>query len=681
MCPKDVNSRYNPFFFTVELQANTHQVDRAEDKLIPPSQATGVYRRTPEDVVNFCKSNGVRVMFDQFSWSPDDIDAFASRGLFFLVDLFRCKPETIGLVMQKMKEYPGLVWGCVWGESDSRLFSRCDKTFATRQEIYQWCWSQDALDEQLMWDRENNPIRVRNVTGQGVPCGNFAEAAREGQITSDMDLIAHCGKTYLIHDYFRRGFKMVWLERNGVHSGLQIGIAFLRGACKQFGHGRLWGLDFSPWNNLKGVGVPLYFDEGGVQMSGVTPKLLAQQFFVSFASGANLVHQQIDDVTHYYLDKTGKKHFSELGEFAQRFGKYALMDYSDRGEPYVPFALLLDRLHGWDSPRWDEGDQWIWDNRVPRGPADRMLDEAVEVFFPGYRLAGHSGDNNYHADLPWKNEDERLVYMRSGKDVRFSEKGELVASPYGDSLDILTDDCPVEKMIEYYKVIWPVGTIKIDANLTGQLEKFVRAGGEVILNTGQMPKDSPVWELAGVELKEYFYWTPMISSKCLVGESKEWAEGFVNRAAVEVKDAEVLACCNTAIPMVTVRKLGKGLVWYFSPYYMMPITWKIFSPVCRYWLEKILSRHWPVEIEGQSVETVLSETNEGLLLSLIEVAGQNFHDEIHLRCRIKDNRDVQVLDQWNDKIIEHQIDREGITFKPELPAWGVAAIHCKGIQL
>ena len=139
---------------------------------------------------------------------------------------------------------------------------------------------------------------------------------------------------------------------------------------------------------------------------------------------------------------------SRLGEEGARFYAFTKR-YPDRGIPYTPIGLLIDPLHG-IYPGFGEKLAW---NSFPYTPADQRILDLWETFFPN------------SLDVQ----------------VKRNEKGYLVASPYGDIIDVNLNNAP-DAILASYPVLVLAGEVTQDVLLAQRLRRYVRQGGTLLLS-------------------------------------------------------------------------------------------------------------------------------------------------------------------------------------------------------
>jgi hypothetical protein len=283
----------------------------------------------------------------------------------------------------------------------------------------------------------------------------------------------HLGYPMPAHYSYELGVRLVWIECNCLLvEGVQVTVAFARGAANQFRKNKTyWGLDFSCWNDPSGLATS--YDEQGRRLGGCTESLLLREWMYTFLSGANLLHEEVSDYTHWVWNPKPYAKLSKLGKIASRFGKFAMS--FDRGEPYRSVGVMLEHDHGWLSALDDAGGNQVWFGTLPVENADLTISHFFDLAFPGH-ADGLKGYGELYAEKPWGTQEEFKEMVKSGKDMRAYEKGRLATSRWGDVIDVVLDNCP-EDVLADYKVLVILGDLTITKDLAKKLERYVEAGG------------------------------------------------------------------------------------------------------------------------------------------------------------------------------------------------------------
>jgi len=247
------------------------------------------------------------------------------------------------------------------------------------------------------------------------------------------------------------GCHMIGLETGENIIAMQAQIALLRGAARQ--NQKPFYVQPSQWF---GGTIPI-FEEGedeytphqldearvldGISKGGIaipngghSPSLLARMWYVGWLSGAAMVCPE--NCQSNFFTGTAAENWrqpenrriplSPIGKRAQTFMRL-IEKHRDVGIPYTPFALMLDEYCGFNGFPLTQPRPW---NVLTPTLADREISLFLDALFPG---------SMYLDFMP-------------GVDVE-QEDRRLVASPYGDSFDVLLSNAPLEVLKNYPMVI------------------------------------------------------------------------------------------------------------------------------------------------------------------------------------------------------------------------------------
>ncbi len=234
-------------------------------------------------------------------------------------------------------------------------------------------------------------------------------------------------------------------------NGIQAHIAFTRGAARQYV--KPWLIDFSSWYG------PSMYDEDPRkhwgQYSGPdrghSLSLHQRSYYVAYMAGANVVIAEggwLNFFRSQEPDKDGLLPLSRLGEAGARFYQFT-QRHPDRGIPYIPIGLLIDFHHG-IYPGFGEKLAW---NVFPYSAGDQRVLTLWDLFFPGSIEVMPQAD----------------------------ETGYMVASPFGDIVDVLLTNCS-DSVLAAYPVLILAGDLQNTASLAPRLRSYVCAGGTLLLS-------------------------------------------------------------------------------------------------------------------------------------------------------------------------------------------------------
>ncbi len=139
---------------------------------------------------------------------------------------------------------------------------------------------------------------------------------------------------------------------------------------------------------------------------------------------------------------------SRLGEVGAKFCQFTKR-HPDRGIPYTPVGLLVDFYHG-IYPGFGENLTW---NAFPYTQGDQRILDVWDILFP-----------------------DSIDVM-----TKPDETGYLVASPFGDIIDVLLTNAP-DAILASYPVLVLAGELTDAAALAPRLRAYVKKGGTLILS-------------------------------------------------------------------------------------------------------------------------------------------------------------------------------------------------------
>jgi hypothetical protein len=285
--------------------------------------------------------------------------------------------------------------------------------------------------------------------------GNPARGLR-GAPAPDLRRI-YAGEGYCLfpHQTFAWGAPLAYAEVGENMPCAPLQFAFIRGAARQYG-GRPWGAYVSNW--FRGAVADTRFgaSEAGLRWSppdvamgpdcGHSPSLEFRLEMAAHLSGATFVHHESDAFNgSIFVRETmpGTFGLSDHGAAIQKWHDYS-RKHAERGVPYTPVGVMVGFDHGW-RPREDRFGLW------PRERPDWSLENFFAHVFP------YGG---------------RLDF----------ERGYLANGPYGDIFDVITDDAP-ESVLRDYPIIWPVGRMELSRREASALQRYVREGGILVLDS------------------------------------------------------------------------------------------------------------------------------------------------------------------------------------------------------
>jgi len=590
--------------------------------------------------------------------------------------------EEVRTIRRAMKAHGERVWWDICGEQDTGTFGR-DKMFKTKNEAFQW-----VRDSYLT----NKPGHLNAFHKRA----NFPLMKKRYKVDFKKEnLVIMATKCFTAHYVYEWGTRFGWMERGCWVPSNQIGIAFMRGAAKQYGG--YWGIDFSPWGEPTG-GYTQY-NEKGVLVEGLSESMHLRTWLATFYSGANLC---LAEASHKcaWINKGSKKwELSPYGECAKNFGRHSLIEHPDRGMPHVPVALMLEHNHGWDPV-----DHRVWNGLVEYTRADQMIDNFFTLAFPGHEegLYASKWTPDGSPQFPWKDENNILRtatgpkltstegsaagglveeestclrrLMAEGLDTRPYERARQVNSTWGDSFDVVLENCPLEVLCKY-KLIIMLGAIQLTDSLEKKLRQYVEQGGELVVNIRQVSRRNE--NFLGVKLTGKFapagYFHPTWK--------KIWyrEESCIDLFSVRAGEAEVLETASSInskdpLPTLTRRRLGKGTVYFSGAPYMQANDSLPMAEHCKDFLDWLISRHLMVKVTP-GIQYLVNTNGSEIIVTLINNYKDDWAGEI---VPVKSGLQLRKgMDLWNSKSVSVSAFKNGV-LKVSCPAFGFRVLSLKG---
>jgi len=416
-----------------------------------------------------------------------------------------------------------------------------------------------------------------------------------------------CGVTFP-HYFHELPTRMLGAELGQGLLNTQVYVSFLRGACRQYDLQYLAGVSvFDRWglrSYVSGTDVIMFKGEGEeVAVHKAGPNLghsvgfFQAAWVINYYAGASIVATE----GGYYTDelKAGVRQLSPLGKAFQDFGLWAEKN-PPRGKQMRPLALMLDYYAGWTPPRhlYSFQDRVVW-HSIPYGPSDHGMDQAYDLFYPGY------GKSGFYRD----------------------ERGFITPTPCGDAVDVLLSDASLEVMSDS-PLIWYLSDETPDADLLNRWQKYVKSGGHLVISGNPMVTLAEKW----FKMKITGTTTQGIHS-VIKQTGEEVRENFfpVRRLPLD-RNWTLYAQTESGLPLIAFRKVGKGKVTFLGADHglteelialgfdmnryldvKMDPPFEILNSVKRY-VQEATAEHLPVEIKGENIYYAVNRLPDGSLI-------------------------------------------------------------------
>lgn len=438
-----------------------------------------------------------------------------------------------------------------------------------------------------------------------------AEVMQEANRHRDVERWGRPGYASATHALAAQGLDCIMVERaNDDVEDLQTGIAFARGAARQFGC--KWGIDFSLWWGV---------------ISGCVQDLPAlyhkRSLYLTYFSGADNVSLEGGDLL-YNLE--AKKPFA-LGQTLDEFGRF--LRTVGRGEAEAPVAVLLPEGHGWMTPPYWRTTNEAWNYaRLPYRQGYRGVDGFFRTAYPG---SGYAMDpfpfGRYASDKtpasPFALSCVTPEYAPYPENIfeaepplpfgRYADRDaaradvqarHLESSPYrpmgnsrwGDIIDVLTA-CASKDVLSRYQLVVLLGPVVLDDDLRARLRDYVESGGILLAAAGVLgPADASFCGLCiEPELRAGRAWR--WQSEREVYEPFRYCPSKTAAGA----DVEVLAQASSGEPLAARNRVGKGYVYTCTTPWFEGADAAIAEHAVRL-LDNVMEGVQPVAVDGVPVE-------------------------------------------------------------------------------
>ena len=419
--------------------------------------------------------------------------------------------------------------------------------------------------------------------------------------------------TTYAHALARWGVKLLGMETPAVQPMLGMRIAFTRGAARQFGgafayyHAPNFGdtaTTFTKQQNF--AGPDNFFHSRYGPTMGPSLSWYRKSYYMYYMSGASAIYLE-QGFDQFFKPGPGDHPFqlNPLGRITDEFMRFA-EKHPDRGTPYTPVAFLLDPAHGWDMtdyPQWPFGVSQI-------NHSDRALRQLFGVaYYPGLVVEGEpaSGDRQAFVSGVFGNIFDVIVasQVQRPKSKVQSPSTETTLSP------------PQLSPMESYRAVVVGGRVNWSSEWVDKLTAYVRNGGTLVMNAAQI-RTLPE-QLIGVHLTNES--AEADSGRCAREADQDLRGQMFRYEKVELKGATTLISSPNGDPLVTIYKLGKGIVVINTLRDLLGLDGRV-PPFAAHMLAHVFANATPIKVSGD-VEYLINRTDTSWVVTLINNNGVN----------------------------------------------------------
>ncbi|MDQ1727933.1 MAG: hypothetical protein QOD33_58, partial [Pyrinomonadaceae bacterium] len=482
--------------------------------------------------------------------------------------------------------------------------------------------------------------------------------------------------TSFAHALMRWGVRLLGVETAAVQPMFAMRIAFTRGAARQFGGAFLYyhapnfgdtATTFTKQQNFAGPD-NFFHSRYGATM-GPSLSWYRKSYYLYYMSGAAAIYLE-QGFDQFFKPGPGEHDFqlNPLGHITEEFMRFA-EKHPERGSAYTPVAFLLDPAHGWDMTDYP---QWPFEvSPLDRG--DRALRELFGVaYYPGLVVEGEPATaerqsfvNGIFGDIfdvlvaadtqsstapsssgsptvrkssanaavnasrtagklpapaPVKSEPPtkaELPYEGSNAGTSPAVLGNSPSSKFVTTASSLPLPSVAPYPLDSYRAIVVGGHIALSPQWISRLTDYVKSGGTIVLNAGQIKGLSP--ELTGVRLLGGN--AESDNARCLApGEVAPDLSGQMFRyEKLELKGGQPLIVAENGDSLVTVNHVEKGAVIFCAVTDLLGEDERI-TPFAAHLLAHVFADATPLTVTG-NVEYLINRNARGWVLTLFNNSG------------------------------------------------------------
>lgn len=441
-------------------------------------------------------------------------------------------------------------------------------------------------------------------------------------------------------------------DEPGPSPGAQLNSLFTRGAARQYG--RLWHTEIAPGTHDGYAWVENDYmtrcrphDTRAHETTGCSISWARRMMYLTYMWGTQSLWSE---VPAFGSDTTADGHMalSPLGRTTADFFEFTAT-HPDRGVPYTPIGLVLDRMHGWSGRQLypDRYPNLTWTYLQPDG-GDMMKDALFDLLYPGH----FHTLNEHHA---------------------------LAPTPYGDLFDVMLSDSHAEHLAAYPAIFLLGGLADdMDAALAHRLESYVRDGGTLVINVAQGTEHFDEAFLGVCVTRDTAHAN---RARCRLDQTCSTGRRFTYQI-IRVRGAEVCFDTDAANPLVTRHCVGRGTVILSTVPYLLQDSG---SAVCflPHLLEHLTCGLMPFQVFGD-VEYALNRREDGWLVTLMNHRGvyklptepeQVFPHQARNATIALNRRPRHATDWINDQPLTPVVDGDRWSLSVHLPPGELRIVH------
>jgi hypothetical protein len=659
---------------------------------------------TQKDIDTCLEGEDYAVMVDFWIHMPRLKD-FAER---HNLPLNKYVDDTVTMLLEYMKKYGNRVWWTIYGEHDNHI--KLPRKFGSRKEVYEYAkalmTSSLAIEENVYFPGAGSDADSR-YNGMPQP---FEYLKSKGIDINTSNIAIQCGLGSSSHHIYEWGPSLIWMETNASLPNLQVELAFLCGAARQYD--KFFGVDVSAWGIP--LGIATIYDTDGTCYSGVHPSLQARQMLVAFLTGANMIHQEVTEVTFWIDKKIGlgmsklghdpahvkmlpgidkfnedecisdsNKEWFELGERDLELspvGKVskAMVEFTKRypelrKHPYRPIGLLMEYYHGWSQIHSSFSEVCYGNTKFETG--DYMVKNFFGAAFPGcYTESTRGIDHLWEQNLTKSNElyteikadffSEHVKLIQDGFDFRTCNNIELVSSRWGDVFDVMLENAD-EQAFAKYPLFFLLGRIIPPPQLEEKLWNYVENGGVVIASVANLRKE--FLDKIGVSVEKQVI---IGTTECRVC-GRRHAEELFRPYKIYASNSTCLVQSMEGLALLLELKLGKGkFIIGAAPYFLTGNGNSMLNGYVHAF-DHIFSSIMPVEVHGPPVQWLVNTPSSSTVVTLINNSSSRWNGKLSFNA----SKATRAQELWTETEINITRTNEKVETEIAVEPFGFKVIR------
>ncbi|MBA7676582.1 hypothetical protein ES703_84826 [subsurface metagenome] len=349
-------------------------------------------------------------------------------------------------------------------------------------------------------------------------------------------------------------------------------------------------------------------------------------------------------MTHFYNKSPDPKDIglTSTGAAAKEVADFCFNRCPDRGESYNPVGIILEHKHGYEPrPHTNFRGRGPW-YVLERGEGEWEIERFWQAVYPG------------HSEIP------DPAGLPSNATPMDRESHCLHESVLGDPFDVLTDRCPEEVMARYPRLM------TLGPKLLASLKRYVRAGGELLVNAAHLSDRTMKESVLGVTFGDWIY-----SSK---GNRRFWIR------RVKPTTARVVLADSKGNPMILENEVGKGRVILVTVKHSL--TGKTIGNRSRYlpdvldFMKTWIAPVYPVRVEttrGHAPHYALNKLSDGWLVTVGNHYGSAWSGTVTLAAPAV----TRVKELWTQSAIRHEPGEGELKFRARVPQYSFRVFRCR----